>query len=211
MNSDHLGDAFDHWKGAIIQRLLEAKEPLLEDIAVVPMITKKAWGERTRKVYSGLVCVDKVLRSKKLFQYDKDKGKKEKREDYFKRIYYGGDLFLDPDTGVAISKNTYKDEHVSLAEIEILLDDEHDKRQDRVVMVYQQIRGKPKLHCRVQKIFNYPSKKTLGKPLHLTTYDCGSVAKLFFCKDRGRLKDIQKHLKKILGGDPRNRVQIWPQ
>ncbi|MCJ7744334.1 MAG: hypothetical protein MUO99_07250, partial [Dehalococcoidales bacterium] len=91
MNAKHLGDALDHWKGSIIQRM----EGLLERIAVIPMITDdKPWDDKKIETYSRLLSVDRKLVMKVM---EWNKTTRENRGDYFRNIHHRGDLFLDPD------------------------------------------------------------------------------------------------------------------
>ena len=205
MNSKHLGDALDHWKGSIIQRL--ESRGLLQDIAVIPMLTDGSWNSKKVSAYSNLLNIgaNKILQTGRIFggnKYDRDK--------YFKDISHAGDLFLDPDTGVSISKND--SEHITISEISKLL----PIQNSRVILIYQQ-RGQreqfpPQIRRIVQKV-RYEIEK-----LSSATYECGNVAMLFFSRDKGRTEQIAGYLKTILSGDmvscdkngeSKSRVIMW--
>ena len=193
MKTEHLGDAFDHWKGSIIQRL-ESRN-LLKDIAVIPMLTDSSWDNQKEKIsaYSHLLN----LKANKVLQTGKFSGNKHNRERYFE-IGHAGDLFLDPDTGVSISSSSNNAKHITISQIEKLLD------HDRVILVYQH-RGREK--CLPQRIVGRIRHQI--KRLNSVTYDCGNVAMLFFSYDRDRIEKIKNYIKEdMLSGAHLNRVKM---
>ena len=201
MNSKHLGDAFDHWKGAIIQR---TERVFGEKIAVIPMVTDdKPWDNKMKEAYSQLINVDREL------ILDWNQLTKENRKWYFQNIfnrYYPGDLFIDPDIGVTLEKYEHDPKYLRVDEIKILLD--NGKVFNRVILIYQH-RPRELLSERVKKITDNIRREV--EKLDAVTYECGDVAMLFFSYDRDRLKRIENHLVKMLSSDPLNRVKIWPQ
>jgi len=194
MNSKYLGDAFDHWKGSIIQRLETAKpRKLLEDITVVPMITDpKCWNRQKRLVYSRLLNV----KPESILGWEKEPPS-------------SGDLFLDPDTGVYTRKSK---EHITPKEIRELLDG--DPTHERVILIYQHgARGQSsekrqcQLETKVSQVFD--EKIDGGKPnLHAAIFNCNHAAMLFFSYSKGRIKKIETYLKKILPNDPMSKSRI---
>lgn len=98
-----LGDALDHWKGSIFSRLRKAG--LLEDFSVDPMLTdSEDWNTADFRLYADLlqVSIDQILRHKIDLKEDRSK--------YFAKIEHSGDLFLDPDTGIASKGSTRNSE-----------------------------------------------------------------------------------------------------
>ncbi len=197
MESTHLGDALDHWKGSIIQRLLVAKpKPLLKDITIVPMITDPAlWKGNKRLVYSRLLIVKaesvSVLeRGKEIFN--------DRRNEYFSKIPSSGDLFLDPDTGVSRWRSTSKHEYVALGEIEGLL--EADTTKNRVIMVYHHAgrAGKQFFIQRVETLKGIARDNITKHNLYATTYNCTQAAMFFFSYNKNRIKAIETYRKTIL-------------
>ena len=125
MNLKYLGDALDHWKGSLFRRLCYRN--LLSDLHVDPMITdERPWTEEELSIYDRLLnleSVGKLVNSQRTFTVQ--------RQDYFNSIDHRGDLFLDPDTGIAAINITRK--HVAIKEIDFLL----MKNKSRVIAVYQ--------------------------------------------------------------------------
>lgn len=199
MHSKHLGDALDHWKGSIIQRLESRR--LLQDIAVIPMFTDDCWDSQKVAAYSHLLNLksDKVLQTGRKFG-----GGKHDREKYFEAISHAGDLFLDPDTGVSISPSTKNDsEHITISEIKELLGN------DRVILVYQH-RGRYKSTEWIKDIIDEVRREI--KKLNSTTYECGNVAMLFFSYNRDRMEKINNYLKEEMLSDvhmDKDRVIMW--
>jgi hypothetical protein len=93
MNLKYLGDALDHWKGSLFECLQFAE--VLRDLAADPMAADQdQWSDADFSLYARLLHIrqEQVIRHKEsLFS----------RDSYFAEIVHQGDLFLDPDTGVA--------------------------------------------------------------------------------------------------------------
>src|SRR5579872_798805 len=95
MNLDYLGDALDHWKGSLFE-YLRAKN-LLRDFVVDPMATdRERWHEADFSLFARLLRIgpDQIIRHEASLLA---------RAQYFAEIAPGGDIFLDPDTGIATS------------------------------------------------------------------------------------------------------------
>lgn len=93
MNLEYLGDALDHWKGSLFEYL--QSERVVRDLVVDPMATDAdQWSDDDFALYACLlrVSVKQIIRHKALLA---------DRSSYFAEIRQSGDLFLDPDTGVA--------------------------------------------------------------------------------------------------------------
>jgi hypothetical protein len=97
MNLEHLGDAYDFWKRAMLDILRKSGRTL----KILPMFTDKKWKEPEISVYRTLLgaCTHEIGLTEKFarikgssppyFADPKDAGK-----------WSNYDLFLDPDTGV---------------------------------------------------------------------------------------------------------------
>lgn len=125
MNRKFLGDALDHWKGSLFQSLQAAD--LLQDFAVDPMATDaRPWKPGDFTVFTRLLHVNPS-------QIVPHRATLRDRAKYFAEISHHGDLFLDPDTGIATGR--VKLAHVSPSEIGDLL----DARTNRLLLVYQHV------------------------------------------------------------------------
>ncbi len=96
MNLEFLGDASDHWKGALFVSLRKAM--VLNDFAADTMATdQESWREEDRKLYASLLRIKQslVIRHTTTLGY---------RAKYIDELAHKGDLFLDPDTGVAAGR-----------------------------------------------------------------------------------------------------------
>lgn len=188
MNSQYLGDAFDFWKGSLLSLLL--KKGLIENVVVDPMITDaQRWGNAEVQTYKRLLSLDvtcTVFHCGSTFSGG--------RSDYFNEVPPDGDIFLDPDIGIATGKATRK--HVQITEIEKLLG-----QSERIVMVYQHSPLGGNFHQRLSALKSQitDSKATDGSAsVHCAVYHCGQVAMLFISLSRGRIADIEKALQKHL-------------
>ena len=128
MKLEHLGDAFDHWKGSVIVRSREA----LREIHVLPMFTdpepESVWSRDRIVLYAALIGVapERVVLTDRRFPGGL-------RRDYFNdaRLHGDFDLLVDPDTGIAPPSGG-DSRHIRSDELESLLG-----TKDRVVLVYQ--------------------------------------------------------------------------
>lgn len=194
MNSKFLGDAFDHWKGSLIQRLLS--EGLLENFSVEPMITDvKPWDENTMSTYIRLLNLTndhQIINRRRIFS--------NKRKKYFQNIRHRGDIFLDPDTGIATGKASQK--HIQITELKKLLED----NRKRILLVYQHAaRGpfKKRIESIIKRVFqDIPN-------LYCITYECGAVAMLYFSFHKDRIVAIKKYFDHLLADACTHRVRLW--
>ena len=131
MNSKYLGDALDHWKGSLISALSQKK--LIRNIVVEPMITDAtAWLREDLNTYKRLLNLDStrsICHGNSTFLGKRDK--------YFTKLLKVGDVFLDPDTGIATGDASKV--HIKISELGKLIID-----SDRVLMVYQH--SAPRFH-----------------------------------------------------------------
>lgn len=97
MNLQYLGDALDHWKGAILGYLQTRGQ--LSELAVDAMATDAdEWHTADHQLFASLLHIQstQILSHSKSLVRD--------RVGYFAEITHQGDLFLDPDTGVATGR-----------------------------------------------------------------------------------------------------------
>lgn len=159
MNLSHLGDALDHWKGSLIEVIGD------KSLQVVPMITDRdRWTQENFGTYARL-----------LHRNPEDILKKEKDDLFSNRTRHGyfcnldeGDLFLDPDTGIARDEKVEK-KHISFSEIAVLL----SKSKSRMLLVYQHAsRNKDGVREKLQLL-----RKAEGlSACHMFAYDSGAVS-----------------------------------
>jgi uncharacterized phage-like protein YoqJ len=198
MNKKHLGDAFDHWKGSLIQIL--SRKRIIQNLRVEPMITdNEQWGKNDSETYRKLLnlpSVERICHKDEIFVNRKQR----KRKDYFGEIPKRCNLLIDPDTGIKLSENTKK-KHVKLCEIKELLD---DKR--RVIMIYQHSQRKNN-----QETFDEINKEIskMTPKIHWCAYNGGQVAMIFISRKQNRIERIKKTLKSYLCGTAAKR--IWPE
>ncbi|MGO9375814.1 MAG: hypothetical protein ACLQBD_27510 [Syntrophobacteraceae bacterium] len=191
MNSKFLGDALDHWKGSLISLLLT--KGLIRNVVAEPMITDhfQPWSTEDIETYKrllnlGLTCT--ICHGGSTFSG--------KRADYFNEVPQDGDIFLDPDNGIATDKASRK--HLRIAEIRKLLG-----QKNRVIMVYQHS-GRGDFH---QRLLTIKNKITDGKSsIHCTVYQCGQVAMFFISLSESRVAQIKIALREHLKGTAQRRV-----
>jgi len=128
MNLAFLGDALDHWKGSLFESL--QKGGILQNFAVDPMASDlAAWTPEDFSLFSTLLRIDRsqiVPHSCTLAD----------RKSFFAEIRHPGDLFLDPDTGVATGQHGASVQHVLASEIATLVGS-----LDRFLAIYQHVRA----------------------------------------------------------------------
>jgi hypothetical protein len=190
VNSEFLGDAFDHWKGSLIRTL--SQQSLIRNVTVDPMITDEtAWSEQDLNTYRRLLSLDSsnsVCHGESTFCGD--------RYDYFSQVPQDIDVFLDPDTGIATSGASR--DHVKISELGTLLGN-----SDRLLMVYQHS-ARGSFHGRLEQIQNKLSEGVPG--IHCCIYECGRVAMFFLSMTRSRVQSIQAALTKFLSGTAEVRI-----
>ena len=129
MNLEYLGDALDHWKGSLFEYL--RAEGLLRDFAVDPMATDRdRWNEADFFLFARLLRI----RRNQIIPHEASLLTRDK---YFAEIVHGGDVFLDPDTGIATSGSSQIAKYVRPRELATLL----GSARGRVVAVYQHVRA----------------------------------------------------------------------
>lgn len=193
MNLKFLGDALDYWKGAMFASLRKAK--VLRDFAADPMASDpKRWSAEDFKLYARLLRIDrhKVIQHRATLYA---------REAYFGEITHQGDLFLDPDTGVATGQ--VKAAHVSPSEIGQLL----DAATGRLLVVYQHVRAKP-VAIRVDEVMN-SVRQAIGR-LSWCSYESATVAMLFLARLPARTVPVATHFRDLLRRHADGRSRMSP-
>jgi hypothetical protein len=122
------------------------------------------------------------------------------RERYFDEIVqHKGDLFLDPDTGIATGKEK-NFQHVRPAEIKILLRD-----PDRLLAVYQHGARGGKISQRVARVCCVLDGQIAG--CKWSSYESGAVAMMFLSMSNQRVATVTEHFRRLLGRHADGRIQ----
>lgn len=190
MNLAYLGDALDHWKGSIFESLQNGN--VFSDFAVDPMITDvRGWEPADYLLYARLLRI-------KAEQIIKHEQPLQARIAYLGEINHQGDLFLDPDTGVATSKADEK--YVLANDIKTLF---HNV-PGRLVIVYQHVRAQ-RCADRIDNVISTLQSKIGG--FYWRSYESPTVALLFLSRDRSRAESVHQHFKTVLGSHAEKRVR----
>lgn len=190
MNLKFLGDALDHWKGAMFASLRGANA--LRNFAVDPMANDIGrWRDEDFSLFAGLLQIapSQVIRHRARLEH---------RAAYFGEISHIGDLFLDPDTGVATGR--VREGHVSPAEVGLLL----DASADRLLVIYQHVRGMLVAH-RVSGVMS-TLEEVIG-PFSGCSYESGTVAMLFLTRMHERTELVAEHFDALLGRHATRRIR----
>jgi len=193
VNLKFLGDAMDHWKGSLFESLQRAG--VLHRLAVDPMASDSAmWTQDDFTLYAQLLHV----KLSQLVPHDADLGADRHR--YFNEISHTGDLFLDPDTGIATGHVKEQVKYITPSEIRDLL---HMTR-DRLLIAYQHVRAQPSAK-RVNSVLQVLRQH--AGPLHWCSYESSTVAMIFVAQQGTRTAAITEHFRCILGLHAENRVR----
>lgn len=192
MNSSFLGDALDHWKGALFSYLLQEKA--LNDLAADPMLTDpEGWGPGDFRLYARLLNLpeDRVLAHSRSLR---------DRNAYFGEIAHAGDIFLDPDVGIATHRVRRPEQYVEVVDVIRLL----FSGLNRMVVVYQHVRGKT-VTDRVDRVVSkFPDS------LFWVSYESGTVAMLFISLAPWRTDRVAGSLRNLLGRHAERRIRGTP-
>ena len=195
MNLRFLGDALDYWKGSLFLRL--QKGGILKDFSVDPMLTDpEDWHAADFKLYTDLLQIrlDQILQHKRKLQED--------REKYFAEVVHTGDLFVDPDTGIALRNVRYAEKYIRVTEVHQLLGEE----LPRILCIYQHVRAK-KTRDRVSEVIS--ALAGINTRIYCCSYETPTVAMLFLSKKQNRIEQVNKYFKNYLGRHTDMRVKIW--
>jgi hypothetical protein len=191
LNLKYLGDALDHWKGSLFEYLANAG--VLREFAVDPMASDlPEWTEADYSLFARLLRVDesRIIRHHVTLR---------DRPRYFAEITHTGDLFLDPDTGIATGRVTKR--HISPLEVASLL----EKPKDRLLVIYQHNARGMKTSARVDECLAGLGKG-VGR-IRWCSYESGTVAMLFLSKKVDRTRKVEEALKALLGRHADQRVR----
>jgi hypothetical protein len=151
MNLHYLGDAHDHWKGALFEHL--QCEGALQDLMIDRMATDpEEWTEADFRLYARLLRVEprQIIRDERALA---------SRKNYFAELSHDGDLFLDPDTGIGSGSPIAR--YVKRKELAELL----GPAGGRVIAVYRQSTC-PKFTLRFWQPLKHKPSARLGKLSH---------------------------------------------
>jgi hypothetical protein len=189
MDLQHLGDAHDHWKGALFEHLKRAG--VLRDLTIDRMATDHAgWTEADFRLYARLLRVEprQIIRDDRTLA---------SRKNYFAELVHSGDLFLDPDTGIGSGSPIAR--YVKRKELAELL----GQARGSVIAVYQHVRGNTRE--RVDGCL-----RALGGDIDgvsWCSYESGAGAILFFSKSERRIASIVGAFGKLLGRHAERKVR----
>src|SRR3954468_3753846 len=130
MNLRYLGDALDHWKGSLFAHLVS--DGALHDLSVDAMASDaEQWSANDWLLFAKLCKVNErqVIKHDQLLAVN--------RPEYFGEIIHDGDLFLDPDTGIATGRVADDSQYLIVNELHDLL----ERAPKKVIAVYQHIRA----------------------------------------------------------------------
>jgi hypothetical protein len=195
MNLKHLGDALDHWKGALFEYL--QTECTLRNFAADPMVTDpEPWTEDDFKVYARLLHITR----QQIIPHEVSLGAA--RDHYFAEIMHEGDLFLDPDTGIRTNRASPIKKYIKPREVAKLL----DSANGRVLAVFQSVRSQ-KTCARVDGCVKAVAKEMKISPLGWCSYESPTVGMLFLSGDSKRTHEVCCALHGLLGRHGERRVR----
>jgi hypothetical protein len=192
VNLKYLGDALDHWKGSLFEYL--SNVGVLRDFAVDPMASDLLrWTKADYSLFARLLRIneDQLVRHQVTLR---------NRSGYFNEIPQKGDLFLDPDTGIATGRVNQKYQYIMPREVAMLIPESND----RLLAIYQHVRAK-KVSVRVNECLD-KLKKDIGS-FGWCSYESGTVAMIFISRRPSRTKDVAVALKTLLGRHAVKRVR----
>jgi hypothetical protein len=190
VNLAYLGDALDHWKGSLFSHL--AEDGVISELKADPMLTDPDdWLLGDFFLYARLLKID----SDDVIRHERSLARN--RGGYFAEIPKGGDVFLDPDVGLATGRVRHPHRYVEPADVMRLL----FNGPNRVVAVYQ--------HVRAQTAFARLAVVTARLPYgcEWTTYESGTVAMIFVSLAAGRIEKIDSSFRRLLGRHSAKRVR----
>lgn len=195
MNLKYLGDALDHWKGSVFEKLQDVG--LLQRFAVDAMASDAdSWKPADWSLFSSLLRVKSAQIIRHNASLDGD------RHAYFGEVVSTGDLFLDPDIG--IQTGTVKDKRQYLKPSELFQVLETDR--GRLVVVYQHVRAQ-RTRDRVEQVL--VTLRAVRGTFSCTSYESSTVAMLFFSLTRSRIKSVGDYFEQFLGSHAARRIGLW--
>lgn len=194
MQLSFLGDALDHWKGFLFESL--QSEGVLRRFAVDPMASDPAiWTSEDIALYAKLLRLQSTQVIRHTASLNED------RQTYFQEIKsrHLGDLFVDPDTGVATGSVKEPRRYIMPNEIAGLL----LSVPDRLLLIYQHVRGG--VAARVDSVLAAIQLET--GTLGWSSYESGTVAMIFICLKQERTATVARHFRELLGFHARGRIR----
>lgn len=198
MHLRFMGDALDHWKGSTLEWLRGGDR--LRELAVDAMSTDVCdWSDNDWQTYSRLLRVpdDQLVRHSSSLVSE--------RLQYFAEMPKHGDLFLDPDTGIATHgvASSLRCRYIMPTELLRLLTD----NDSRVIAVYQHgARG-----CEMSRRADAVLGCVYGQNacIACASYEATSVAMLFLSLNGHRVAAIADYLGHMLEGRAASRVRLY--
>jgi len=191
VNLAFLGDALDHWKGSLIESLQNSN--LLSGFAVDPMaVDWSAWQPDDVLAFARLLRINKS-------QIISHSVHITNRNAYFGEIRHNGDLFLDPDTGIATGRVQNICRYIKPTEIDKLL-----YNSDRLVAVYQHVRARVTSQ-RIDEVCHVLNGEIVG--LQWCSYESSTVAMMFLSLSPVRVAKVAMHFRNLLGQDASRRIR----
>ena len=197
MKLDYIGDALDHWKGSILEDLQKAN--LLRYLTVDAMASDaESWVDDDWVLYARMlrICKQQIMSHQNHLSNE--------HSVYIEEIIHKGDLFLDPNTGIATCpvKKTSRPDYLLMSDLRKLL--RHD--DSRVIAVYQHVRGQ-QTRCRLNRIVS--DLQELDGSFVCGSYESSVVAMMFLSRNVQRVEFITNHFRALLGRHADNRVHLW--
>jgi len=193
VNLKFLGDAIDHWKGSLFGSLQGAG--VLYRLVVDPMASDgTSWTQNDFALYAQLLHVE----LSQLAPHNVDL--RADRHRYFNEIPSAGDLFLDPDTGIATRYVKEREKYITPSESNELL----NMSSDRLLVVYQHVRAQPSAK-RVDLVLHVLRQR--AGAFHWCSYESSTVAMIFVVRRGARTTATTKHFRDILGKHIETRVR----
>ena len=190
MNLSFLGDALDHWKGSLFESL--QKRRIVCEFMVDPMASDLVdWKPGDFAILSKLLRIDRS----QIISHNRSLND---RRAYFHEIQHRGDLFLDPDTGVATGRLSVR--HVAPVEIADLL-----KPPDRLLAIYQHVRAQ-RVSDRVDAVCT--AIRAESPEVSWCSYESPTVAMIFLSRKPERIASVQRHLGELLGNHANGRIRV---
>ncbi|MGA2404436.1 MAG: hypothetical protein ABSG91_22485 [Syntrophobacteraceae bacterium] len=200
MNLRFLGDALDHWKGSIFEQL--ERTGVFQDFAVDPMASDGgSWQADDWKLFARLLRIN----PSQIIMHQMNESKLiDDRQSYFSMLTHRGDLFLDPDTGIATCRVNVcqRPQYLMPQELVELMEAE----KERIVAVYQHIRAK-KTRERLEEILEVV--RTDHSRFACCSYESGTVAMIFFSQSIERIQSVKNHFRSELGRHASGRINLW--
>lgn len=191
MNLAFLGDALDHWKGSLFESLDRAG--VIHNFAVDPMASDLAvWQPGDFSLFAQLLRIDRS----QIVVHQADLSD---RRRYFGEITHPGDLFLDPDTGVATGTRGASRKHITPSELARLM-----SPSDRVIAVYQHVRGR-RVSNRVDAVCL--AIRCQMPEFHWCSYESGTVAMIFMARTAEPISKVARHYSSWLGRHALGRIR----